>query len=63
MLAGVIAGGLAWPAGAAEACRALKEQRDQLARQAMQSEIALLHGIRQRLCPQQEALASARHAL
>jgi len=62
VLAGALAAGLAAPVGAADPCRALKEQRDQLARQAMQAEIALLHALRQRLCPQQEALATEAHA-
>ncbi|MFN9635965.1 MAG: hypothetical protein ACK55D_04550 [Synechococcaceae cyanobacterium] len=61
-LAGAVAGGLAWPARAAEACRALKEQRDGLARQAIQAEFSLLHGLRQQLCPQQEALATGEQA-
>jgi hypothetical protein len=30
---------------------ALKEQRDQLSREALQAEIALLHALRQHLCP------------
>ncbi len=60
LLAASAWGAAAW--GQAD-CRALGDQRDQLARQAMQAEIALLHALRQRLCPQQEALASAANAL
>ncbi len=62
VLAGALAAGLAAPVGAAEPCRALKEQHDRLSREAMQAEIALLHALRQRLCPQQEALATEAHA-
>lgn len=51
------------PLWAAEDCQALRERRDQLARQAMQLEIALLHDVRQRLCPQQEAAATEANAL
>ncbi len=40
-------------------CRNLQEQRDQLASQAIQAEVRLLHRERQRICPQQESLASA----
>ena len=39
-------------------CRALQEQRDRLARQAIQAEVQLLHSLRQRICPQQEQLAN-----
>ena len=63
VLAAALAGGLIGPATADEACRALQEERDQLARQAMKAEITLLHGLRQRLCPEQEALATRAHAL
>jgi hypothetical protein len=51
------------PAWSAPDCRPLREQRDQLAGAAMQAEIALLHGIRQRLCPRQEAIAVEANAL
>lgn len=51
------------PAWSAPDCRPLREQRDRLAAEAMQAEIALLHAIRQRLCPRQEALAVAANAL
>lgn len=44
--------------GWAADCHALQEQRDQLARQAIQAEVQLLHSLRQRICPQQEQLAS-----
>jgi hypothetical protein len=44
-------------------CRVVRERRDQLLRDAMQAEIALLHGVRERLCPREEALASAANAL
>ena len=50
------------PLAAAEDCRSLREQRDQLASQAMQAEIVLLHALRQRLCPQQEAEATQANA-
>lgn len=46
------------PLAAAEDCRSLRERRDQLASQAMQAEIALLHDLRQHLCPQQETAAT-----
>ena len=62
VLAGAFAAGLAAPVDAADPCRALKEQRDQLSRQAMQAEIVLLHALRQRLCPEQEGLATEAHA-
>jgi hypothetical protein len=62
-LAAVLAGGLIGPAAADEVCRALQEEWDQLTRQAMKAEIALLHGLRLRLCPEQEALATGAHAL
>ena len=51
------------PAWSTPDCRPLREQRDRLAAEAMQAEIALLHGIRQRLCPHQEALAVEANAL
>jgi hypothetical protein len=51
------------PAWSAADCRPLLEQRDRLAGAAMQAEIALLHGIRQRLCPRQEAIAVEANAL
>lgn len=41
-------------AQAAPDCLALRSQRDQLATQAMQAEIALLQELRQRLCPGEE---------
>jgi hypothetical protein len=63
VLTAVLAGGLSGPAAADEACRALLEERDQLTRQAMKAEIALLHGLRLRLCPEQESLATGAHAL
>jgi hypothetical protein len=50
------------PAWAGPHCQALRQQRDQLARAAMQAEIALLQSVRQRLCPRQEALATAANA-
>lgn len=46
------------PAQAGVDCIALQAQRDQLARQSMKAEVALLHRVRQRLCPAQEALAT-----
>jgi hypothetical protein len=58
VLAAALAVGWDLPVAAADGCRALQEQRDLLARQAMQAEIDLLHGLRQRLCPSQEALAT-----
>ncbi len=48
---------------AAPACRALQEQRDQLATRAMQAEIALVQTIRRRLCPREEALAEQANAI
>jgi hypothetical protein len=51
------------PAWSAPDCRPLREQRDQLAGAAMQAEIALLRGIRQRICPSQEAIAVEANAL
>ena len=48
--------------GAAPACPALREQRDQLATQAMRAEIALVQTIRRRLCPREEALAEQANA-
>jgi hypothetical protein len=62
-LAAVLAEGLIGPAAATEACRALQAEWDQLSRQAMKAEIALLHDLRQRLCPEQEGLATGAHAL
>ena len=53
----------ATPLRAVDHCRALREQRDGFGRQAMQAEIALLHSIRQKLCPQQEAVAMQANAL
>jgi hypothetical protein len=50
-------------AQAAPDCLALKNQRDQLARQAMNAEIALMHSIRQRLCPRVEERAAQLNAL
>lgn len=50
---------LAAPLWAGQDCLGSRERRDQLARQAMQAEIALLHAVRQRLCPRQEATANA----
>ena len=47
---------LAQPLGL-EACRSLRAHRNQLAAEAMQAEIALVHATRLRLCPQLEALA------
>ncbi|MFQ6538241.1 MULTISPECIES: hypothetical protein [Aphanothece] len=44
-------------------CHALRDRRDQVLREAMQAEIALLHRVRQRLCPREEVLASAANAL
>jgi hypothetical protein len=44
-------------ARAAPDCLALKSRRDQLATQAMTAEITLLHSVRKRLCPRQEAQA------
>lgn len=54
---------LAAPLRAGQECQASRERRDQLARQAMQAEIALLHDVRQRLCPRQEATATDANAL
>lgn len=54
---------MAAPLWGAEDCLDLYERRDQLARQAMQPEIVLLHDLRQRLCPQQEAIATEANAL
>lgn len=54
---------LALPIWAADDCRSQRERRNQLARQAMQAEITKLQAIRQRLCPQLEALASQASAL
>lgn len=54
---------LVLPARAATPCQALKEQRDQVARDAMQAEIALVHSVRLRLCPQEETLAEQANAL
>ena len=59
---GLAALALAATAWAAD-CRALKDQRDRVGRQAMQAEIALLQALRQRLCPEQEALANEGNAL
>jgi hypothetical protein len=50
------------PAWAGPDCQALRQQRDQRARAAMQAEIALLQRVRQRLCPREEALATAANA-
>ncbi|WP_156796721.1 hypothetical protein [Cyanobium sp. PCC 7001] len=50
------------PVWAGPDCQALQQQRDQLARAAMQAEIDLLQSVRQRLCPRQEALATAANA-
>lgn len=47
------------PAAWAGDCQALQQQRDQLAARAMQAEVARVHALRQQLCPQQEALATA----
>ncbi|MEB3168586.1 MAG: hypothetical protein VKK97_07605 [Synechococcaceae cyanobacterium] len=58
MLLGALAALLASPVLAADDCQALQVQRDQLARQSVQAEVALLHRVRQRLCPVQEALAT-----
>lgn len=46
------------PLAAAADCRGLRQHRDQLASQAMQAEIALLHDLRQQLCPDQETAAT-----
>lgn len=43
-------------------CRSLRAQRDRLASEAMQAEIALVVATRRRLCPQQEALAERANA-
>ena len=58
VLVGALAVLLASPALAADACQNLQAQRDQLARQSMQAEVALLHRVRERLCPVQEASAT-----
>ena len=50
-------------AGSAPPCQALSEQRDQRAREAMGAEIALLHTLRLRLCPHEEAQAAHANAL
>ena len=54
---------LVLPAQAATPCQALKDHRDQVAREAMQEEIALVHSVRGRLCPQEETLAAQANAL
>jgi hypothetical protein len=54
---------LVLPAQAATPCQALKDQRDQVARDAMQAEIALVHSVRLRLCAQEETLAEQANAL
>lgn len=40
-------------------CQALNDQRDQLVRRAMKDEVVVLHELRLKLCPQQEASATA----
>ena len=49
------------PQAAARAldCQALNDQRDQLVRRAMKQEVVVLHELRLKLCPQQEASATA----
>ena len=47
------------PAAKALDCRALTEQRDQRVRRAMQEEVVVLHELRLKLCPHQEASATA----
>lgn len=53
---------LALPAPALTPCQALRAQRDQVAREAMEAEIALVHSVRQRLCAQEETLAEQANA-
>ena len=49
------------PQAAARAldCQALNDQRDQFVRRAMKEEVVVLHELRLKLCPQQEASATA----
>ncbi|MEY4359040.1 MAG: hypothetical protein RLZZ631_526 [Cyanobacteriota bacterium] len=53
LIGSVSVAGLAAPA-ADVTCRVLKEQRDLLARQAFEAEIAVLHRLRLQICPRQE---------
>lgn len=53
----------ALPSLAAEdRCEQWQQQRDALAREAMQAEIEAVHRLRLRICPQQEQQASLRNA-
>lgn len=54
LIGSVSVAGLVAPA-ADVTCRVLKEQRDLLARQAFEAEIAVLHRLRLQICPRQEA--------
>ncbi|MFM7314990.1 MAG: hypothetical protein ACKO0M_17835 [Cyanobium sp.] len=46
----------------ASGCLELRNRRDGIAAEAMQAEIALVHALRLRFCPRQEALADQAHA-
>lgn len=62
---GLLAGVLVTPAlaGNLEDCRQLRQQRDGLATQSMQAEIALVQELRDRLCPVLRRQADAANAL
>lgn len=58
LLSAALSTALQGPAAGAD-CKQLSLQREHQAAQAMQAELVLIHELRQRICPKQEALASA----